>query len=87
MPNPNLKVFRRAKRRTDPLSILIAGSLAKTKFVRGISDLDLILIVEKVPDYRFTLKAIKDVNIEVFIYTLEEFLKSIKGGNQFMIDY
>ncbi len=74
--------------RYNPRSIIIAGSTAKSKFVRGLSDIDLLVIIDESPskDERFILKAIKDVNIEVTLYSLREIVDNIKTGNPFIID-
>lgn len=68
-----------------PRAIILAGSIARGKFIRGMSDIDMFLIVEKI-NYRTLLKAVKDVNVEITMYTYDEVLESIKRGNQFVKD-
>jgi predicted nucleotidyltransferase len=71
--------------RIKPLAIILAGSMAKGKFVRGMSDIDL-LIVASESEPRFFIWAVKDVDVEATVYTLEDLLHSIENGNQFIID-
>lgn len=68
-----------------PKAIILAGSIARGKFIRGMNDIDMFLIVEKI-NYRTLLKAVKDVNVEITMYTYDEALESIKRGNQFVKD-
>jgi hypothetical protein len=59
--------------------------MAKGKFVRGMSDIDL-LIVASEGEPRFFIWAVKDVDVEATVFTLEDLLHSIESGNQFIID-
>ena len=68
-----------------PKAIILAGSLAKGKFVRGMSDIDILIIIENV-NYRTLLKAIKNVDVEIIMYTYDEIINSIRRGNQFIKD-
>jgi len=68
-----------------PKAIILAGSIARGKFIRDMNDIDMFLIVEKI-NYRTLLKAVKDVNVEITMYTYDEALESIKRGNQFVKD-
>jgi len=72
----------------NPRSIIVAGSVAKSKFVRGLSDIDLLVITNEAPskDDRFVLTAIKDVDVEVTVYSLEEVVENIKAENPFIVD-
>jgi predicted nucleotidyltransferase len=72
----------------NPRSIIVAGSVAKSKFVRGLSDIDLLVITNEAPskDDRFALTAIKDVDVEVTVYSLEEVVENIKAENPFIVD-
>ena len=74
--------------RYKPVSILITGSLAKSRFVRGLSDIDILVVTESSVEKhdRFLLRAVKDVNVEVTVYTLDEVVRSIERGNQFIVD-
>jgi len=71
-----------------PISIFIGGSLAKSRFVRGLSDIDILVITDHgMSKYdRFMLKAIKDVDVEITVYTLSEVMESLKRDNFFIID-
>ena len=72
----------------NPRSIVVAGSVAKSKFVRGLSDIDLLVITHEAPrkDDRFALTAIKDVDVEVTVYSLEEVVENMKADNPFIVD-
>ena len=56
--------------------------------MRGLSDIDLLVIVNESPnkDERFMLEAIKDVDLEITLFSLREVIDSIKTGNPFIID-
>jgi len=71
-----------------PISVIITGSLANSKFIRGMSDIDILIVVERSPDKynRFLLKAVKDVNVEISIYSMDEVVQSILSGNQFIVE-
>ncbi len=71
-----------------PISIILTGSLARGRFVRGLSDIDILVITEhSVPDdKRFLLRAVKDIDVEVTVISLEELLSTIRNGNQFYVD-
>jgi len=70
--------------RFNPKSVIIAVSLAERKFVRGLSDIDILVVVDRVSDEeRFHLKAIGDVNVEITVVALDELLEAIKRGNEF----
>jgi len=63
----------------NPKSVIIVGSLAERKFVRGLSDIDILVVVDRVSDEeRFHLKAVGDVNVEVTIVALNELSEAIK---------
>ena len=70
-----------------PLSIIIAGSLAKGKFVVGLSDIDVIVITGEDPGKnRFMLKAIGNTDVEITFLSVNEVFHTIRIGNQFVID-
>lgn len=71
-----------------PESIIIAGSLPKSKFVRGLSDLDVLVIVarEVMERERFRLKAVADVDVEISVYSAGEALRALGAGDRFMLD-
>lgn len=73
--------------RYDPISIILTGSVARERFVHGISDIDIIVIVRESPGKdRFLLRAINNINIEITIIGIEELIKAVKQGNQFYIE-
>jgi len=72
----------------NPQSIVIAGSIAKSRFIRGLSDIDILVITDEPPskESRFMLKAARDVNIEITVYSMSEVMDNIKAKNQFLMD-
>ena len=70
-----------------PLSIMIAGSLAKGKFVAGLSDIDVVVITKENPGKnRFMLKAIGNTDVEITFLSIDEVFHAVRTGNQFVID-
>ncbi|MET1160666.1 MAG: nucleotidyltransferase domain-containing protein [Thermoprotei archaeon] len=80
------KIIEEIIEKRNPLSVIIAGSLAEGKFVRGLSDIDILVIVDKPVDdkERFSLRAVKDVDVEITVYSYNELIESLKRGNQFI---
>ena len=71
-----------------PLKILVTGSLAKGKFVQGLSDIDILVIVEHEPgkQERFQLKAVENIDVEIIVFSMKEVKEAIKHGNQFITE-
>ena len=68
-----------------PLAIIITGSIAKGEFVMGLSDIDIVLIINEAHRHsRFLLRVIRNINVEISIYSLDEVKKAIEIGNQFI---
>jgi len=72
----------------EPLALIIAGSLAKRAFVRGMSDIDMLVITRGPPDKRarFVLKNVRGVDVEITVFGLEEAIGSAEMGNFFILD-
>ncbi|MDK6029352.1 nucleotidyltransferase domain-containing protein [Ignisphaera sp. 4213-co] len=70
-----------------PLKIVITGSLAEDKFVRGLSDIDVLVVVKEMRENmeRFLMHSIKDVDVEITIVSEKELEEAIKRGNEFYI--
>lgn len=79
------KIIEEIIKNHKPTEIIITGSLAKGEFVRGLSDIDLLVIVEhNIPNKeRFTIKNIKDVDIEITIIPKHELKQAISNKNYF----
>ena len=69
-----------------PLAILLAGSLARGELVRGMSDIDLLVLVDRPPGKweRFRLAHVGGVDVEITVFGLEEALEAAAGGNFFV---
>ncbi len=83
-----VKVLEDLVRSYRPLSIIIAGSLARGDFIRGLSDIDVLVIVGYSVDKfsRFLLRAVDEVDVEITVFSLEEVIECIERGNEFVID-
>ena len=82
------KIVRELVEQYKPLKILVTGSLAKGKFVQGLSDIDILVIVEHKPGKheRFQLKAVENIDVEITVFSMKEVKEAIKHGNQFITE-
>ncbi len=71
-----------------PKSVIIAGSLAKSKFVRGLSDIDILVVTSEEPkvEERFLLTAVDDVDVQLTAYSISEVIEGLNRGNPFVVD-
>ncbi|MFZ8790326.1 MAG: nucleotidyltransferase domain-containing protein [Acidilobaceae archaeon] len=71
-----------------PVRILISGSLARRRFVRGLSDIDVLVIVDyDIPrDLRFELATVKDVDVEITVISEGELERALSEGRMFYVD-
>jgi len=71
-----------------PLKIIISGSLAKRRFVRGLSDIDILVVVDHdVPrDKRFMLTSLDGVDVEVTVVSKKELEKALEEGRGFYVE-
>ncbi|ABL78733.1 nucleotidyltransferase domain-containing protein [Thermofilum pendens] len=71
--------------RYRPLEVIVAGSLARGEFVRGLSDVDILVVVEReVSDSeRFALRSVGDVDVEVTVVSRRELEEAVAAGNPF----
>jgi len=77
-------IIRELVERFHPISVIIAGSLAEGRFVKGLSDIDILVVVERVRDEdRFHLRAIGDTDVEITVVGLEELVEAVRRGNEF----
>lgn len=81
-------VVRELVSRYEPLSVLVTGSLARREFVRGMSDIDVLVVTERrvAKRERFLLRAVRDVDVEVTVLSLDEVERAASSGNQFVIE-
>lgn len=80
------KIVRELIERYRPVSIIIAGSLARGEFVEGLSDIDILVVIEGDPGKdRFLLRAVGDVDVEITVVGLRELLEAIERGNEFYL--
>jgi len=72
----------------SPMAILITGSLARGEFVRGMSDIDLLVLIERAPSKqeRFSLRNVGGVDVEIIVYGLGEAIRSAGEGNPLILD-
>jgi hypothetical protein len=69
------------------LRIILAGSLAKRRFVRGLSNIDLPVVVRNLETNmnRFTIYGMRDVDVEITFVTEEELREAVRSGREFYI--
>jgi predicted nucleotidyltransferase len=79
------KLLLELDEKLNPKIIIVAGSAAKGEFIMGTSDIDILIVSDKCKS-DFILKNIKNINIEISAYGMDEALTAIKGGNQFIIE-
>lgn len=65
----------------NPIAIFIIGSLARGEFVMGMSDIDLMVIVSGEPPFRAKVIGSPLGDVEVMVYTLDEFCKHHTDNN------
>lgn len=74
----------------EPKTLVLAGSLARGEWVKGSSDIDIILVTEQIKDHpptdRFRLSSINGVNVNLSIYTKEEIIEGMKSLSFFILD-
>jgi predicted nucleotidyltransferase len=73
----------------DPKCVVLTGSLASGKWIKGSSDVDLLFVTERAgslsnPD-RFRLRSINSTDINMAFFTEEEVLEGIKSLSFFFI--
>ncbi|MEM2590888.1 MAG: hypothetical protein QXE63_06550 [Zestosphaera sp.] len=69
----------------DVLAIIIGGSIARDRFVYGVSDVD-VLVIKETGSPDFKLFSIGDVDIEIMILSLDDVIHGLRSGNEFVID-
>ena len=88
LEEPLEKLLRKLVERYKPLAVIVAGSLAKGRFVRGFSDVDVLVVVDYPvrDEERFSLASLRDVDVEVTVVSREELEKAVTAGNEFYLD-
>jgi len=66
-----------------PVAILVAGSVAKGEFVRGMSDIDILIVVNS-SSFKTWITAIGDVNVEITEIGIRDVLEALRAGNNFI---
>jgi len=70
-----------------PLRIIITRSLAERKFVRGLSDIDILVITDYEPgDKRFILTSVRDVDVEITVISTHELEKALQENREFYVN-
>ncbi|MEM2069604.1 MAG: nucleotidyltransferase domain-containing protein [Nitrososphaerota archaeon] len=69
----------------DVLAIVLGGSIARDRFVYGMSDID-VLVVKEAGSPEFKLFSIGDVDVEVTILGVDDVVYAFRSGNSFVID-
>ncbi len=87
------KLRRYAKKKAERYSvkaIVLTGSLAKGTFT-GTSDADILVIADSLPAsvlerYALFAEAAMPIDVEPRVYTPEEFVRRIRGGDRFALE-
>lgn len=61
-------------------SVVVYGSAARGRFVRGLSDIDVLVVTESPPGRGLTLRG-SSGDIDIVYMTPEEFCQALAGGN------
>lgn len=70
-----------------PLRIIITRSLAERKFVRGLSDIDILVITDYEPgDKRFISTSVRDVDVEITVISTHELEKALQENREFYVN-
>jgi hypothetical protein len=69
------------------LRIILAGSLAERRFVRGLGNIDLPIVVRNLETNmnRFTIYGMRDVDVEIAFVTEEGLREAVRSGREFYI--
>ncbi|MHA1593307.1 MAG: nucleotidyltransferase domain-containing protein [Candidatus Baldrarchaeia archaeon] len=83
------KLILEILRKYKPKAIIIAGSLAEGKWIRGMSDIDILVITDAVRGEKLTMRSfitsINEVDAQVSMFTEEEVLMGMDNLNFFFI--
>ena len=82
------KIIEEYDRKYGVLAVLVTGSLAKQRFVRGLSDIDILVVTREAPtkEDRFALDNVRGVDVEITLYSLDELRLSLARGSYFVRD-
>ena|GEM_PF-453092 len=88
LEEPLERLLRELIERLEPVAVAVTGSLAKGRFVRGLSDVDILVVVDRPvrDEERFSLVPLKDVDAEIIVVSREELERAIAAGNEFYLD-
>ena len=88
LEQPLRQLIARLVEEFKPLKIIIAGSLARGEFVRGLSDIDILITVDHPisKDRRLILTHVNNVDAEVTVVSRGELEKAVREGNKFYIN-
>ena len=70
------------------MAVVVAGSLAKGQFVRGLSDVDILVVVDRPVrnEERFSLVPLGGADAEITVVSLDELKRAVRACNQFYLD-
>jgi len=88
LTEPLAKLVEELVAELRPVKVVLAGSLARGEFVRGLSDVDLLVVVDyEVPrDRRFVYTHVGDVDVEVTVVSRRELEEAVRGGREFYVE-
>ncbi|MEM1637904.1 MAG: nucleotidyltransferase domain-containing protein [Pyrobaculum sp.] len=70
----------------DAVAVYLFGSAARGRFVRGLSDVDIIVVTKSPPPYRAKTSRIDAGDINVVYMSAEEICEAYRRGNHLVIE-
>ena len=80
-PSQLIQAINKAIKGLNPIVVFIIGSMARGKFVLGMSDIDLVVIVSGEPPFRAKVIGSPLGDVEVIVFTLSEFCSHYMDNN------
>ena len=72
--------------REGPLSIVVFGSAARGQYVRGLSDVDVLVITAREPERRALTRGLTFCDVNVIFMSREEYCRTVRAGNQIALE-
>jgi len=72
--------------REGALSIVVFGSAARGQYVRGLSDVDILVITAREPERRALTRGLSVGDVNVIFMSREEYCHAVKAGNQVALE-
>ena len=80
-PDKLLRAINKALSGLNPAAAFIVGSLARGEFVLGMSDIDLVVVINGEPPFRAKVIGSELGDVEVITFTVSEFCEHYMDNN------